>query len=305
MATTLPALSGVIPVMPTPFDAGLSPDPAALRRLVRYALRCGVHGLCYPGVASEVSQLSAAERVRGLAVVVEEAAGRVPVVAGVSADDTVASAALARDAARAGASALMLAALPGDARSHFTAVADAAPGVPLMLQNLPPPGGADLAPLAVLALLEAVPAIRYVKEEALPSGQRLSALLAHAPPQLRGVLGGAGGRYITDELRRGACGTMPALELAEVHVALWLAHQRGDAVAVRTLFARMLPLLNLQAVFRWALTKEVLRQRGLLDSAAQRVGGPQLDSHDRAEIADFLADLSDLLLPRSDLSLLH
>ena len=46
--------------------------------------------------------------------------------------------------------------------------------------------------------------IRYIKEEALPSGQRLTAVRARAPASLLGVFGGAGGRYITDELRRGA-----------------------------------------------------------------------------------------------------
>jgi 4-hydroxy-tetrahydrodipicolinate synthase len=111
------------------------------------------------------------------------------------------------------------------------------------------------------------------------------------------VFGGAGGRYITDELRRGAAGTMPAIELAEVHVALFAAHRAGDADRVRSLFTRMLPILNVQAVFRWSLTKHVLRRRGLVDCDLQRAAGPRLDELDRADVDAFLADIADLLLP--------
>src|SRR5436309_2850653 len=79
---------------------------------------------------------------------------------------------------------------------------------------------------------------------------------------------------------RGAIGTMPAVELAELHVALFAAHRTGDRRAVRAWFNRMLPVLNLQAVFRWALTKEVLRRRGVIAHAGKRAAGPELDAGD-------------------------
>jgi 4-hydroxy-tetrahydrodipicolinate synthase len=113
-----------------------------------------------------------------------------------------------------------------------------------------------------------------------------------------GVLGGAGGRYITDELRRGAIGTMPAIELAEVHVALFKAHLAGDAARARQLFTRMLPILNIQAVFRWALTKYVLHRRGLIAHAVQRIAGPRLDAWDQQDVDAFLDDIRDVLLPQ-------
>lgn len=293
-------ITGVFPVLPTPFDDQGRPDTEALRRLVRYLLGCGVDGITYPGVASEVSQLTEAERVDLTRAVLAEVAGRVPVVAGASSSDLATTLRLARIAVDAGAAALMVAAPPDrpDASSqvaYFSELAAQVPGTALMLQNVPPPVGAGLEPAVLLDILRAVPAIRYIKEEALPSGQRLSVVRAQAPQSLRGVLGGAGGRYITDELRRGACGTMPAIELAEVHVALFAAHRRGDARAVRSLFTRMLPVLNMQAVFRWALTKEVLCHRGLIAHTTQRMPGPRLDPQDRADLLDFLSDLSDLL----------
>lgn len=303
-------IEGVFPVLPTPFDLQGRPDVASLRRLVRYLIRAGVDGITYPGVASEFAQLSEEERRLLLEAVLSEAAGRVTVVAGVTSADVEMTLRLAQHAAAKGAHALMVAAPPqwneaAPQIAYFERLAQAVPGLALMLQNVPPPVGAGLAPQVLVQVVSAVPAIRYIKEEALPSGQRLTQVLAQAPASLRGVLGGAGGRYITDELRRGACGTMPAIELAEVHVALYAAHRRGDAQTVRQLFTRMLPVLNIQAVFRWALTKQVLLQRGLIDHAGQRVEGPRLDDGDRADLNAFLEDLHDLLLPAADLAALN
>ena len=293
-------LSGVFPVLPTPFDPAGQPDAAGLRRLVDYLVRAGVDGITYPGVASEVGNLTPAERTRLTTVVLEQVAGRVPVIVGASNPDPAVSIALGR--AAPGASALMIAG-PADRPevaaqvAYFSEVAAALPGVPIMLQNVPPPAGAGLDPALVVDLLRAVPALRYVKEEALPSGQRLSLLRARGPASLAGVFGGAGGRYIVDELRRGALGTMPAIELAEVHVALLRAWRADDQARARLLFARMLPILNAQAVFRWALTKHVLRRRGLIAHDGQRAAGPRLDDLDRAEVDAFLAAAAELLLP--------
>jgi len=98
---------------------------------------------------------------------------------------------------------------------------------------------------------------------------------------------------------------MPAIELAEVHVALFAAHLKGDADTVRHLFTRMLPILNIQAVFRWSLTKFVLQHRGLIQQAGQRITGPRLDPLDQQEVVAFLADLEDLLLPQTELAQCH
>ena len=299
--------TGVYPVLPTPFDVDKAADVAGLRTLVRYLVASGVDGMTYPGVASEFSQLSEEERANLTSVVIDESAGRVPVIAGVTSNDIAVTLRLGRAAMKQGALALMIAAPPdrktaAEQITYFTQIANELPDVAIMLQNVPPPVGAGLDPEVVVEILNAVPSIRYVKEEALPSGQRLSVILAAAPKSLAGVFGGAGGRYITDELRRGACGTMPAIELAEVHVALFSAHRKGEGNLVRQIFTRMLPILNIQAVFRWSLTKYVLKRRGLVGSTTQRIAGPTLDGIDEQDVDAFMDDLADLLLPQSALN---
>ena len=169
-------------------------------------------------------------------------------------------------------------------------------GLPIILQNAPPPVGAGLAVSEVAAVATAVAGIRSVKEETLPSGQRITQLLAQAPATVQSVIGGAGGRYLVDELLRGAGGTMPACELTEVHAAMVAAHHRGDEPLLRALFGRVLPLLNMQAVFRMSMTKATLRRRGLIRSEFVRAPVPALDARDRSELAVMLGEVLDLLI---------
>jgi len=299
-------LSGIFPVLPTPFDEGGAPDEGSLRRLVRYVIASGADGATYPGVASEVAELTTEERLRLVAVVQDELAGKLPLIVGISSTSVGTSAMLGREAKARGAAAFMVAA-PADRKDTHAQVAffgelASALAAPLMLQNVPPPAGAGLTPEALIPILQAVPGIAYVKEETVPSGQRLTQVRHRAPASLLAVFGGAGGRYVTDELRRGAAGSMPAIELAEVHAKLMTAHRARDDERVRAIFTRMLPILNVQAVFRWALTKHVLHKRGLIAHTRQRAAGPAFDAYDRVEVDAFLHDIRDLLLPDDAIS---
>jgi 4-hydroxy-tetrahydrodipicolinate synthase len=177
---------------------------------------------------------------------------------------------------------------------RFFADVGRAAGVPIILQNAPSPMGIGLSIDAIAKLLEEAPAIAFVKEETPPCGQRITALLGQAGSRLRGVFGGAGGRYVIDEMNRGAAGTMPASELIEIHVAMLAAHRGGQLDRARDLFERCLPLLSMQAIFRWRLTKEVLLRRGLIESTYTRAPGPVLDTFDLKELDALLARLADL-----------
>jgi len=295
-------LGGVYPVLATPFHADGAPDEAGLRAITRYVIGAGADGVVFPGVASEFDTLTPVERERLSDLVGEEARGKTAFIVGGSAADAAVSEAVASRAAAQGAAAIMVMAPKSlsdvaAVTRFFQRVAEAADGVPIMLQNAPPPAGSGLAIDIVTAVVRAVPSIHYVKEEALPSGARITRMLAAAPPNLRGVLGGAGGRYLTDELARGAIGTMPACELSEIHVALMRAHRAGDRAQVRHFFNRSLPLLNFQAVFRMAMTKETLRRRGIIAHAGKRAAGPELDPGDHRELGELLAEVADLLHP--------
>jgi 4-hydroxy-tetrahydrodipicolinate synthase len=110
---------------------------------------------------------------------------------------------------------------------------------------------------------------------------------------LRGVMGGMAGRFLLDEHRRGVCGTMPACEVADVHVALWKALEAGNEGLARSIFNRLLPLLNLEWLYGPAVYKEVLRRRGVLPNAFVRAPGYyRLDEFDQLELTTILAEIS-------------
>lgn len=291
---------GVFPILPTIFRVDGAVDPAGMRGVLEYIVAAGAAGVVFPGLASEYEMLTAAERLDLTAHLGRWLAGRIPFVVGASSADPDDAARYARAGADAGACAAMVltphrhAADTGAMADYFRSV-HAACGLPVMLQNAPPPMGVGMALEQVAWLAAQVPGIRYVKEETPPSGQRITRLSELAGPSLDAVFGGAGARYVIDELARGARGTMPACEITEVHVAMLDRYARGDLDGARTLFERTLPLLSMQAVFRWRLTKAVLLRRGLIECAHVRAPGPALDAHDERELDALLARIADLV----------
>lgn len=297
-----PGLQGVFPVLSTPFDVRGECDAGSFSGIVGYVARAGAHGAVYPAIASEFATLSNSERSHMTGIALSECRQlALPLIVGISARTVEDSRRLAADASEGGACALMLMA-PRSAGTEsegviafFREVADAAGDTPLIMQNAPPPLGSALPVATVRAVVEAVPKIRYVKEENVPCGQRVTALIRRAPPTLEGVMGGAGGRFVLDEYARGACGSMPACELVEVHVAIWKAVRCGDNRQARRLFTRILPLLTLAGVYRQAVVKRILKHRGLIAFDTLRDDDVPIDDYDRAEIDSVYADIEDLI----------
>ena len=171
---------GVLPVVPTPFKEDGGVDLGSLERVVDDAVEQRAFALVYPGVASEDVLLTADERASCLDTVVKTVGGRVPIVAGVNADQPQGMVDYAGALADSGVSAVMAMAIPAmgdEIEKWFTRMADALGGKPIILQNLGAPRGADLSPAQMRQLAAKVPSIRYVKEETIPSGQRVSALV--------------------------------------------------------------------------------------------------------------------------------
>lgn len=290
-------LKGILPVLPTPFLADGGIDEAGMKRLVVFALDKGVDGVVFPGFASEVETLNAAERATLLKIVVDVVAGRVPVVAGASAADWRDVVEHGRAASALGIRHLMVqppksVGTDAPALIEFLGrIVEALPEVEIILQNAPAPRGSDLSPQAIVEIVRALPKVAYVKEETLPAGPAISHIIAHAPSTLKGVIGGGGARYILDEYARGATAAMPALEIAEEHVAIDRALVAGRQEEARRIYVRTLPLLVLQAVYRMRLTKYVLARRGVIEGVGVRAPTPELDA---AAIADIDANLVEL-----------
>ncbi len=289
-------LRGCFPVLCTPFHEDGSVAVEDFDNVVEFCLSVGVDGVVFPGVASEVDTLTDDERALLTDRLGRVLKGRVPFVVGASAASPDGVRRHMAEGAKAGAQAAMVMATAGAGKSveaqraFFEAVTDDAP-MSVMLQNAPHPIGAGLPPEDVAAIC-GLAGIDYAKEETMPCGQNLTRIRDAAGDSILGVFGGAGGRYITDELARGSLGTLPAAELADLHVRMVQAWDRGDEAEARRLFRVSMPLLNFQAVFRMDMTKTVLARRGVITATHVRGAGPRMDAGDRAELDALLMQIS-------------
>jgi 4-hydroxy-tetrahydrodipicolinate synthase len=275
-------LTGVFNILTTPFLPDGALDLVSLRGLTEAVVGAGVDGVTVLGVAGEAQKLSVGERERVVATVLEVAAGRVPVFVGASQEGTDTTIAASRAAERTGAAGVMIAPpaflAPGPALTeHLRRVGDAI-GVPIVLQDFPPVNGVTMSPAAMAALVEAVPAITTIKLEGTPTPQRTAQTLALVGGRAT-VLGGLGGVYLLDELRRGASGTMTGFAYPEVLVEVWRAWRSGDRRGAAGAYARALPLLVFegQPGVGLAIRKAILRRRGLIAHAGVRHPGPRVD----------------------------
>jgi 4-hydroxy-tetrahydrodipicolinate synthase len=292
---------GVYAIPVTPFGPDGELDVPSLRRCVDFCVAAGAGGVVAPVNASEFFTLTESERKTVVETVVEQTRGRVPVVAGVSGPSTQVAAELARHAGRAGADAVM--AMPPFVRhpgpdeivEFYGAVAKAA-GVPVWIQDYVAPMGTPMTPPLLAKLLREIPGVDYLKEETALAPQVMTQIKALAGDALKGMMGGMAGRYLLDEYARGACGTMPACEVADAHVAVWDALERGDQAESRRLFRELLPLLNVEAMYSFVVYKEVLYRRGVIACPKSRApGAPTLDEAASRELDLILRDLAPLL----------
>ena len=296
-----PRFSGVLVSLQTPFDEQGIIDQISLEKEIDFCIEAGCHGLVMPVMAAEFFCLSDEERRLVAEVTVHHAAGRVPVMVGVQGVSKQHAASFAAHAAETGADGVIAmppytrAATAAEITAYYQAISQAS-DLPIMIQNAPGPLGTPLGAQALAQLVNQVANVCYVKEEVRPPGPRISALLNIAPAALLGVIGGANGLWLLNELKRGACGTMPAAPFVDVQVKIWDLFQSGEYAAARDLQAKLLPLINLGSLYGVVFNKEVLWRRGVIASTHCR--DPQrnlMDEFDLTELEQGLEELTPYL----------
>ena len=286
-------LSGVFPILATPFDDTGRIDEESLRRLIDFCLESGVHGLGVFGLASEFYKLTPDERHRILDVVISRVDGRVPVVVGTGGPSGEVAALNSREAESAGADAVLVIPLfvtgggPESLYTYYETVSRAI-SLPMMIQDAPTAVVGPM-PVPLLARMASeLPQVAYVKEEASPPGPRITSIRAEAGESLR-VFAGSGNLYVIDALRRGAVGLMPGSGVPDLHVRIYECFARGDLDGAYIRYERLLPLLVLEATCYVPFVKEVLVRRGVIRSASMREpAGALPDELDLVYLSDLL-----------------
>jgi 4-hydroxy-tetrahydrodipicolinate synthase len=297
MAGLAGGLAGVLPITLTPFTDDGAVDEGSIDTLVEDYLGAGVHGLTILGIMGEAARLLDDEREAVLRRYLGAVAGRVPVVAGVSARATRMAIEYARRAEDAGAAAIMLAP-PDNTKSldlvftHFRMVAEAV-SVPVVVQDEPVNTGVTMPAPFLVRLLNEIEGCRYLKLEETPTLPKISAVRAGVAGPVR-IFGGLGGLYLYEELLRGADGIMTGFGFPQVLVRTYELFTAGEREAAQEYFFHYLPLIRYEAqlgVGGVTIRKQVFARRGAIRSPHARFPAPPVDELTLAELDDLIAAL--------------
>lgn len=263
------AFTGCGTALVTPFKRDGSLDEAAVSRLARRQIDAGIHFLVPCGTTGEVPTLTDEEQVRVVQLVVAEAKGRVPVLAGAGGYNTQEVIHAARRMREAGADGILSVTpyynkpTPEGLYQHYRAIAEAA-GVPIIVYNVPGRTGCNVDP-ATLLRLSGIPNIVGVKE-ASGNVTQMCDICAAVPEEFI-VLSGddaltlplmaIGGRGIVSV----ASNEIPAEMSRMVEAA-----ERGDFAAARAQHQRLLPLMQINFIESNPIpVKSAMASLGLLE----------------------------------------
>jgi 4-hydroxy-tetrahydrodipicolinate synthase len=240
------AFTGVGTALITPFTRTGAVDEVGVKRLARRQIDGGVHFLVPCGTTGEAPTLSDDERSRVVELVVEEAAGRVPVLAGAGGYDTREVVHAARTMEKAGVQGLLSVTpyynkpTPEGLYQHFKAIADAT-ALPIVLYNVPGRTGCNID-AATCARLATIPTVIGVKE-ASGNIQQMAEICRVVPDDFI-VLSGddavtlplmaMGGRGII---------SVASNEIPTEMSQLVEAAERGDYQTARQIHTKILPLM--------------------------------------------------------------
>ncbi|MBZ5545395.1 MAG: 4-hydroxy-tetrahydrodipicolinate synthase [Acidobacteriia bacterium] len=169
----------------TPFGRDTTVDVEALRRLVQFQLRGGIDFLVPCGTTGETPTLEHAEFLDIIRVVVQEVAGKVPVIAGVGGNSTGKVIDLAQEVEKIKVQGLLSVApyynkpTQEGLYQHFKAIAEST-RLPLILYNVPGRTGSNIEP-ATVARLSKIPNIIGIKEASGSITQQMEVLSAVEP----------------------------------------------------------------------------------------------------------------------------
>ena len=295
---------GVIPACLLPFHPDLSIDERAYRKHLRDVVAVpGLSAITINAHASEVASCSFEEQEQMLAITMDEVGDRIPVVHGVYADGSLEAARIARMAERGGAACLLVfppnplglgsQSRPEMVVTHFSTIADAT-GLPLICFQYPLASGLDYPVDTLMRLVDAVPAVRAIKDwcNNVLQHERQIRLLQNLPRPVNVLT--THSSWLLSSLVLGCKGLLSGAGsvIADLQSALFTAVQANDLARARQLNDRIFPIA--QAFYADPFVdmhnrmKEALVILGRIPCAAVR---PPLVKLSAAEIARIRAAL--------------
>lgn len=239
-------LQGVLTPLVTPFGADGQIDEKQLRAVVDRSIDGGVHAVVANGTSGEFQTLTPAERRFVVETVVEQAAGRVPVVAQTGALRTEEAVELTRHAQEAGADVAMVIApyydpLSLDAvKAYYRTVAQSV-DIPVMLYNIPSVTGVNLQVDTIREMAEQCPNIKYVKNTTPDMAQAVQ--FVHELGDLVGTIVGWDTLALSCFVEGAGIMAITANVVPGQMVAVYEAIQSGDLSRAQQLWRDLYPFV--------------------------------------------------------------
>ncbi|MCY3834673.1 MAG: dihydrodipicolinate synthase family protein [Chloroflexi bacterium] len=287
-------LTGIAPILFTPFDEAGDIDAEGLRNIVRFELEGGVHAIGINGFASEAYKMTDAERLKNIEIVAGEMANAAPLVIGIAPNSLESAIKQARELARFQPAALMT--LPpatmdngAQALVEFYVEFGNAADCPIILQQAPHIAQyrhTELPAEALAEIADRAPAVATFKLEGPGSASKMKELA----PLLGGeasMLGGGGGITVLEELRNGAAGLIPGVGFNEIFLAAWDMWQQGETLAAEAMIKRGASLTKAVSgkghEYSLHMRKHLMKRHGAIHSAYVRQPTVPFDECDLPE----------------------
>jgi 4-hydroxy-tetrahydrodipicolinate synthase len=284
---------GVITALITPLRNDRV-DEEALRRLVDEQIAAGIDGLVPVGTTGESPTLTSEEHIRVVAIVVEQAKKRVPVIAGTGANSTQEAIELTLAAKKVGADATLQVTpyynkpTQDGLYRHFKTVAEAA-GLPMVVYNVPGRTGCDLLPDTIARLCD-VPLLVGVKE-ATGNLQRAAQIIARVGDRLSLLSGDDATAMPLYAVGGHGCISVVSNVAPADMAAMWDAAAAGNWQRARELHYKLFPLS--EGLFIEANPIPVKAALAMMGKIADEIRAPlyPMAGANRDKVKKILADL--------------
>jgi 4-hydroxy-tetrahydrodipicolinate synthase len=285
-------LRGCGTALVTPFRKDGSLDLDALRRLVQFQLRAGIDFLVPCGTTGETPTLEHAEFLAVVRTVVQEVAGRVPVIAGVGGNNTRKVIDLAAEVRGLGVQGVLSVApyynkpTQEGLYQHFQAMAEST-DLPIIVYNVPARTSSNIEPPTV-ARLSKIPNIIGIKEASGSIVQQME-VLAAVPPGFR-VLSGDDS-FTFPLMALGGVGIISVISNEIPGEMIRLAHLllEGKLEAARQLHFSLLPLMQVNFIETNPIpVKAALAMMGMIEEV-YRLPMVPMKPENRAKLEKVLA----------------
>ncbi len=294
-------LKGVIPILPTPFNADESIDESSFETILNFIKAAGCTTIGLPAFGSEFYKLSGDERNRILDIVFKNA-GDLNIIVQCNHPSPTIVQALIKDAESRGAAAIN-SALPRmmpvseNQLYQYASMVCRSTTLPVIIQDYNP-GGAIVGLGFAKKLSDEFENFRFIKYEVPGIGPLINDILEATRHKVK-VFSGWGGSYVLEQFAAGITGIIPGIPLVDYFIKLWDHLSVGNEKTALQMFTAIAPYLgfSLQHLEMFHhVEKQLAVRRGIIHSAVVRRVTVELDRYQTAYLELILDQTCDAIV---------